>query len=103
MDIYLLMINCNGFHVGGASWSHHHERFLGSSMTGCLRSCFRRFLGKEEFLRRFVYSEFDASILEDRKTHHEQSKRDRGQSSASNLKDPKEELAKEMTMDFENH
>ena len=72
-------------------------------MTGFLRSRFRRFLRKEEFLCRFLYSEFNASILEDRKTHHEQSERDCGQSSASNLKDPKGEPAKEMSIDLENH
>ena len=103
MDIYPLMINCNGFHVGGASWSLHRERFLGSSMSGFFRSRFQRFLKKDEFLCRFFYSEFDASILEDRKTHHEQSERDCGQSSASNLKDPKGEPAKEMSIDLENH
>ena len=73
MDIYPLMINCNGFHVGGASWSRHRERFLGSSMTGFLRSRFQCFLRKEEFFCRFFYSEFDASILEDQKTRREQS------------------------------
>ena len=102
IDIYLVMINCNGFHVGGASWSRHRERFLGSSMTGFLRSRFRRFLRKEEFLCRFFYSEFDVSILEDQKIHREQSERDHGQSSSSNLKDPKEEPAEEMTIDLEN-
>ena len=40
MEIYPLMIDCNGFYVGGASWSHHHEKFLGSSMTRFLRSRF---------------------------------------------------------------
>jgi hypothetical protein len=34
MNIYPLMINCNGFYVLGASWSGHREKFLGSSMTG---------------------------------------------------------------------
>jgi len=72
-------------------------------MTRFLRSHFRRFLRKEEFLCRFFYSEFDVSILEDRKARHEQSKRDRGQSSASSLKDHKEELAKVMAVDLENH
>jgi hypothetical protein len=55
MDIYLLMINCNGFHVGGASWSRHYEKFPGSSMTSFLRSCFHCFLGKEGILNRFFY------------------------------------------------
>jgi len=40
MDIYPLMIDCNGFHVGGTSWSHHRDKFLASIMTGFLRSCF---------------------------------------------------------------
>ena len=72
-------------------------------MIGFLRSRFRRFLRKEEFLCRFFYSEFDVSILEDRKIHREQSERDHGQSSSSNLKDPKEEPAEEMAIDLENH
>jgi hypothetical protein len=38
MDVYPLMIDCDGFHVRGASWSCHHEKFPGSSMTGFLRS-----------------------------------------------------------------
>jgi hypothetical protein len=38
MDVYPLMIDYDGFHVGGASWSRHHEKFPGSSMTGFLRS-----------------------------------------------------------------
>jgi hypothetical protein len=67
MEVYPLMINCNGFYVGGASWSHHHEKFLGSSMTGFLKSRFRRLLRKEEFLNRFFYLEFDLAILEGRK------------------------------------
>ena len=64
MDVYPLMINCNGFYVGGASWFRHREKFLGSSMTGFLRSRFRHFLRREEFLNRFFYSEFDSAILE---------------------------------------
>jgi hypothetical protein len=55
MDVYPLMIDCDGFHVGGASWSRHHKKFLGSSMTGFLRSRFHRFLRKEEFLNRFLF------------------------------------------------
>jgi hypothetical protein len=74
MDIYLLMINCNGFHVGGASWSRHREKFPRSSMTGFLRSRFHRFLGKEGILNRFFYSEFDLTILEEQKVHREWSK-----------------------------
>ena len=70
MDIYLLMIDCNGFHVGGASWSRHREKFLGSSMTGFLRSRFRCFLRKE-FLNKFFYSEFDPTVLEEQKAHRE--------------------------------
>ena len=102
MDVYPLMIDCNGFHVGSASWFHHREKFPGSSMTGILRSRFRRFLRKEEFLCRFFYSEFDASILEDQKTRREQSERDCGQFSASNMKDLKEEPAEVSTLDLEN-
>jgi hypothetical protein len=67
MDIYSLMINYNGFYVGGASWSRHHEKFLGSSMTGFLRLRFWNFLRKEEFLNVFFYSEFDLTVLEERK------------------------------------
>ena len=78
MDIYLLMINCNGFYIGGASWSRHREKFPGSSMTGFLRSCFRRFLRREEFLNRFFYLEFDVSVMEERRTHRKQSKQERG-------------------------
>ena len=71
-------------------------------MTGFLRSRFRRFLRKEEFLCRFFYSEFDAPILEDQKAHSEQFECDRRQSSASSLKDPKEEPTEEMAIDSEN-
>ena len=67
MDVYPLMIDCDGFHDGGASWSRHRETFPGSSMTGVLRSRFRRMLRKEEFLNRFFYLEFDPAILEERK------------------------------------
>lgn len=92
MDVYPLMINCNGFHVGGASWSRHREEFPGSTMTGFLRSQFQRFLRKEEFLNRFFYSEFDAAVLEERKARRRQ----------SGLKDPKEEPIDDMTLDLEN-
>ena len=71
MDVYLLIINCNGLYVGGASWSRHREKFLGSSMTDFLSSCFRCMLRKEEFLNRFLYLEFDPAILEERKACHE--------------------------------
>ena len=27
MDVYPLMIDCNGFHIGGASWFCHREKF----------------------------------------------------------------------------
>ena len=70
IDVYPLMINCNSFY-GGTSWSRHHEKFLGSSMTGFLRSRFHRMLRKEEFLNRFFYSEFDLAILEERKAQCE--------------------------------
>ena len=63
MDIYPLMINCNGFHVGGTSWSHHCEKFPGSSMTGFSWSCFRCFLSKQ--VPMVFYMEFDATILEE--------------------------------------
>ena len=36
MDVYLLMIDYNGFLVGGASWFRHREKFPRSSMTGFL-------------------------------------------------------------------
>lgn len=83
MDIYPLMINCNGFYVGGSSWSRHREKFPGSSMIGFLRLCFRCMLRKEEFLNSFFYSKFDPVVLEERK-------------------DPKEEPTEEMTLDLEN-
>ena len=102
MDIYPLMINCNDFNVGGASLSRHHEKFLGSSMTGFMRSRFWRFLSKEEFLNRFFYSEFDPTILEEQKIHHDQSKQDLGGSMTFGLKDPKEEPVVEMTLDLES-
>ena len=70
MDICPLMINCNGFHVGGA-WSRHHDKFPGSSMTGFLRSRFQRFLRKEGILNRFFYVEFDPVVLEEQKVHRE--------------------------------
>lgn len=75
MDVYPLMINYNGFYVGGALWSSHCERFLGSSMTRFLRSRFRRFLRKEEALKRF-YSGFDSTILEEQKSCREEVKRE---------------------------
>lgn len=102
MDVYPLMIDWDSFHVGGGSWFCYCEKFPGSSMTRFLRSRFCRFLRKEEFLCRFFYSEFDASILEDRKSHREQSERDHGRSSTFNLKDPKEESTEESTIDLEN-
>jgi hypothetical protein len=71
-------------------------------MTGFLRLSFWHFLRKEEFLNRFFYLEFDASILDDRKAHHQRSECDRGQPSASSLNYPKEEPAKELTIDLEN-
>lgn len=74
MDVYPLMINCNDFYVGGASWSHHRQKLLDSSMTGFLRSRFNRMLRKEEFLNRFFYSEFGLAILEKQKAYHEQSR-----------------------------
>ena len=36
LDTYPLMINYNGFYVGGASWFRHREKFPRSSMTGFL-------------------------------------------------------------------
>ena len=71
-------------------------------MTGFLRSCFRRFLRREEFLNRFFYLEFDVSVMEERRTHRKQSKQEHGGASTSGLKDPKEKPAKEMTLDLEN-
>ena len=102
MDVYPLMINCNGFYVGGASWFHHREKFSGSSMTGFLRSRFRHFLRREEFLNRFFYSEFDSAVLGGRRARREQSKQERGEPSTSRLRDPKEEPVEEMTLDLEN-
>ena len=102
MDIYPLMINCNGFYVGRASWSRHREKFLGFSMTGFLRSRFRRMLRKEEFLNRFFYLEFDPTVFKKHKAHHERIRRDHGDPSTSGLKYPKEEPAEEMTLDLEN-
>ena len=60
-------------------------------MTGFLRSCFRRFLRREEFLNRFFYLEFDVSVMEERRTHRKQSKQERGGPLMSGLKDPKGE------------
>jgi hypothetical protein len=102
MDVYPLMIDCNGFYVGDVSWFHHREKFLGSSMTGFLLSRFRRDLRQEEYLNRFFYSEFDPSILEERKSRREQTEGDGGRSSTSGLKDPKEEPVEGMTLDLEN-
>lgn len=63
MDAYPLMINCDGFYVGGASWFRHRQKFPGSSMTGFLMSHFRHMLRKG-VLNRFFYLEFDPAILE---------------------------------------
>ena len=71
MDVYPLMINCNGFYVGCASWSRHREKFPRSRMTGFFMSHFCRMLRKG-VLNRFFYLEFDPAILEARKAHHEQ-------------------------------
>ena len=71
MEVYPLMIDCNGFYVGGASWSCHCEKFSGSSMIGFLRSRFRRMPRKEGVLNRFFYLEFDLAILEEQKAHRE--------------------------------
>ena len=103
MDVYLLMINCNDFYVGGTSWSRHHDKFLGSSMTSFLRSRYRRMLRKEEFVNRFFYSKFDLAVLEEQKSHHKQSRQDYGEPSASGLRVPKEESTEEMALDLENH
>ena len=65
MDVYPLMIDCNGFHVGSVSWFRHREKFPGSIMTSYLRSRFRRYLWKEGLLNRYFYLEFDPTILED--------------------------------------
>ena len=72
-------------------------------MTGFLRSLYRRFLRKEEFLNKFFYSEFDFAILEERKTCHDQYKLECGVPLTPGLKDPKEEPVEEMTLDLENH
>ena len=85
MEVYPLMICCNGFYVGDASWSGHREKFPGSSMTGFWRSCFRRMLRKEEVLNNFFYLDFDLAILEGRRACHEQSRWDRGESLSSGL------------------
>ena len=59
-------------------------------------------LRKEEVLNRFFYSYFDSVVLEGRRAHHEQSRWDHREPSSSGLRDPKEEPAKEMTLDLEN-
>jgi hypothetical protein len=71
-------------------------------MTGFLRSCFQHSLRKEEHLNRFSYSEFDATVLEERMIRHRQSKQERGEPSTSGLKDAKEEPAEEVSLDLEN-
>lgn len=80
----------------------HRKKFLSSSMTGFLRSRFCRMLRKEEVLNRFFYLNFDPTILEERKARHEQSQQSHDEASTSGPKDPKEELAEEMTLDMEN-
>lgn len=72
-------------------------------MTGFLRSQFRRYLRKEEFLNKFFNSDFDLSILEERKSHYKGSKSVDGWPSTSGLKDPKEEPVEDMILDLENH
>jgi hypothetical protein len=67
-------------------------------MIRFLRSRFRRFLRKEEALKKF-YSGLDSTK---RKSHREEVKRERGESSLAGLKDPKEEPADEMVLDLEN-
>lgn len=102
VDVYPLMINCNSFYVGGTSWSHQRERFLGSSMTGFLRSRFQWYLRREEFLNRFFYLKFDSSVMEEQKFHHKRSEGVGGRPSTSGLKDPKEEPVEDTTLDLEN-
>jgi len=102
LDVYLLMIQCSDFYVGGASWSHHREKFPTSSMTSFLRSCFHRMLRKEQALNRFFYSNFDLNVLEERKARCEQSHQDHGEPSSSGCRDPKEEPVEETTLDIEN-
>jgi hypothetical protein len=70
-------------------------------MIKFLRSRFHRFLRKEEVLKKF-YSDFDSIILDERKSSHEEVKRERGESSSAGLKDPKEEPASKMVLDLEN-
>ena len=71
-------------------------------MTGFLRSPFRRYLRREEILNRFLYSEFDPSVLEEQKFHRKRSKGVDGWPSTSGLKDPKEEPVEDTTLDLEN-
>jgi hypothetical protein len=70
-------------------------------MIKFFRSRFRRFLRKEEVLKKF-YSDFDSTILEDRKSRRDEVKRECGESSSAGLKDPKEEPANEMVLDLVN-
>jgi hypothetical protein len=63
-------------------------------MTDFSRSRFQRFLRKEGIPNRFFYAEFDPTVLEEQKVHHERSKQDCGEPSMAGLKDPKEERPK---------
>lgn len=100
LDVYPLMIDCNGFFVGGALWSRHRERFPRASMIDYLLSRWRQYVKKELFLNRFFYSEFDSRILEERKSQREQSRWERGESSSSMLREPKEEPAEDCPLDL---
>ena len=72
-------------------------------MTSFLMSRFCCMLRKEGVLNRFFYMEFDPAILEARKAHREQLWQDCGEPSTFGLRDPKEELVEETTLDLENH
>jgi hypothetical protein len=50
----------------------------------------------------FFYSEFDLTVLEERKAQRGWSEWDHEEPLTSSLKDPKEEPGKEMTLDLEN-
>ena len=54
-------------------------------------------------LNRYFYSEFDPTILEKRRARCRHFEQNRGEPSGSGLKDSKEEMVEDMTLDLENH
>lgn len=101
LDVYPLMIDCNGFFVSGALWSSHHERHPESSMTGYLKYRFRQYLKRERSLNRYSTG-FDSEAQAWRKAFRAGIRQEQGESSASGLKDPKEEPDDDATIDLEN-